>query len=64
MFRATRARTHVVISNGNVASGALDMLKELPIQFVKTKDLPQLVSDPSTSRTIIRRPARLTTQDV
>ncbi|CAE6438833.1 unnamed protein product [Rhizoctonia solani] len=35
-----------VTGNGNVARGALDMLKELPVVYVKPKDLPTLVSNP------------------
>ncbi|CAE6481146.1 unnamed protein product [Rhizoctonia solani] len=37
-----------VTGNGNVAQGALDMLKELPVTYVKPKDLPSLVSNPET----------------
>ncbi|KAJ1303925.1 hypothetical protein OPQ81_008336 [Rhizoctonia solani] len=37
-----------VTGNGNVAQGALDMLKELPVVYVKPKDLPLLVSSPET----------------
>ncbi|KAG8883236.1 hypothetical protein FRB98_003213, partial [Tulasnella sp. 332] len=37
-----------VTGNGNVATGALDLLKELPICFVKADTLPSLVSDPNT----------------
>ncbi|KAG8754690.1 hypothetical protein FRC11_006528 [Ceratobasidium sp. 423] len=37
-----------VTGNGNVARGALDMLKELPVVYVKPKDLPSLVSNPET----------------
>ncbi|CAE6447590.1 unnamed protein product [Rhizoctonia solani] len=37
-----------VTGNGNVAMGALDMLKELPVVYVKPKDLPSLVSNPET----------------
>ncbi|KAF8674597.1 Saccharopine dehydrogenase C-terminal domain [Rhizoctonia solani] len=37
-----------VTGNGNVARGALDMLKELPVVYVKPKDLPKLVANPET----------------
>ncbi|KEP50673.1 putative saccharopine dehydrogenase (NADP+, L-glutamate-forming) [Rhizoctonia solani 123E] len=37
-----------VTGNGNVAMGALDMAKELPVVYVKPKDLPDLVSNPET----------------
>ncbi|KAG9087808.1 hypothetical protein FRC06_002352 [Ceratobasidium sp. 370] len=33
-----------VTGNGNVAHGALEMLRELPVVYVKPKDLPALVS--------------------
>ncbi|KAG9123804.1 hypothetical protein FRC07_013912 [Ceratobasidium sp. 392] len=37
-----------VTGNGNVAQGALEMLKELPVVYVKPNDLPALVSSPQT----------------
>ncbi|KAH7333929.1 Saccharopine dehydrogenase-domain-containing protein [Rhizoctonia solani] len=37
-----------VTGNGNVAQGALDMLKELPVVYIKPKDLSSLVSNPET----------------
>ncbi|KAG8700622.1 hypothetical protein FRC08_004601 [Ceratobasidium sp. 394] len=37
-----------VTGNGNVAQGALEMLKELPVVYVKPKDLPALVSNSET----------------
>ncbi|CAE6370638.1 unnamed protein product [Rhizoctonia solani] len=37
-----------VTGNGNVAQGALDMLKELPIVDIEPKDLQPLVSNPKT----------------
>ena len=35
--------------NGNVAQGALAILKDLPHVFVLPEDLPTLVSSPGTS---------------
>ncbi|KAG8740070.1 hypothetical protein FRC10_004790 [Ceratobasidium sp. 414] len=37
-----------VTGNGNVAQGALEMLKELPVVYVKPKDLPAFVSSTQT----------------
>ncbi|KAF8603401.1 hypothetical protein BDV93DRAFT_442477 [Ceratobasidium sp. AG-I] len=37
-----------VTGNGNVAQGAMEMLKELPVVYVNPNDLPQLVSNPET----------------
>ncbi|KAG8708682.1 hypothetical protein FRC09_001090, partial [Ceratobasidium sp. 395] len=37
-----------VTGSGNVAQGALEMLKELPVVYVKPKDLPALVSNSQT----------------
>ncbi|QRV95699.1 hypothetical protein RhiJN_23717 [Ceratobasidium sp. AG-Ba] len=37
-----------VTGNGNVAQGALAMLKELPVVYVKAKDLPNLVANQQT----------------
>lgn len=34
--------------NGNVAQGAMEMLKELPVVYVNPKDLPHLVSNTGT----------------
>ncbi|KAF8327879.1 Saccharopine dehydrogenase-domain-containing protein [Cantharellus anzutake] len=37
-----------VTGNGNVIQGAMDMLKELPVEFVQPRQLPVLVADPAT----------------
>ncbi|KAG9005553.1 hypothetical protein FRB90_010309 [Tulasnella sp. 427] len=48
MPKSTGPFVIAVTGNGNVATGALDLLKELPTCFVKAQDLPGLVSDPAT----------------
>ncbi|KAG8910593.1 hypothetical protein FRC01_006246, partial [Tulasnella sp. 417] len=48
MPKSTGPFVIAVTGNGNVATGALDLLKELPTCFVKAHDLPALVSDPAT----------------
>ncbi|KAG9033233.1 hypothetical protein FRB95_000412 [Tulasnella sp. JGI-2019a] len=48
MPRSTGPCVITVTGNGNVATGALDLLQELPICFVKADALPSLVSDPDT----------------
>ncbi|KAG8924983.1 hypothetical protein FRC02_010062 [Tulasnella sp. 418] len=46
MPRSTGPFVIAVTGNGNVATGALDLIKELPVTFVKAEDLPALVSNP------------------
>lgn len=46
----TGHRFYVAFSarNGKVSQGALSILSELPVVYVKVEDLPALVNDPST----------------
>ncbi|KAG8905005.1 hypothetical protein FRB99_000878 [Tulasnella sp. 403] len=48
MPKSTGPFVIAVTGNGNVATGALDLLSELPTCFVKAEELPVLVSNPDT----------------